>query len=307
LYKRRKAENYQVALLEKFQMFGGDEKWLSKSEKVLLKSPPMLGNAKQSQSMHFASACPVSDEYEKLKKLLSKKQLAPLEKLMKLVGLKDVKRVAMQFYTDALADESLKTSGYKESVAPRVLNFLFLGNPGTGKTITGELFGELLEQSGARAAYKFIKMTAAEALRKGAKQFAAQVASLTGGRKGVGPPPEHVLRKGMPVEVDHKSQKWPGKITAVDPEKNQYTVEYSDGTEEQDIPRKRIQAIGEKEVVGGVLFIDEAYDLEPQNNSEGRAIVNELMSVAEEFRDTVTIILAGYSETAWSQVAREGF
>ena len=63
------------------------------------------------------------------------------------------------------------------------------------------MFGKLLEQSGARAAYKFIKMTAGEALRKGAKQFAAEVASLSGGRKGVGPPPASVLRKGMAVEV----------------------------------------------------------------------------------------------------------
>lgn len=42
-------------------------------------------------------------------------------------------------------------------------------------------------------------------LRKRCKKvqnnFAAEVASLTRGRKGVGPPPTTVLRRGMPVEV----------------------------------------------------------------------------------------------------------
>ena len=137
-----------------------------------------------------------------------------------------------------------------------------------------------------------------EALRKGAKQFAAEVASLTGGRKGVGPPPEQVLCKGMPVEVRTVSgrEMFPGKISHVDSDKNVYSVDYADGTVEEKIPRSRVVAIGEGKNVGGVLFLDEAYDLDPEKNSEGRAIINEIMSVAEEFRDTVTIILAGYKD-----------
>ena len=40
----------------------------------------------------------------------------------------------------------------------------------------------------------------------------------------------------------------------------------------------------------------EAYDLDPATNSEGRSILAEIMSVAEKFRERVTIILAGYQD-----------
>jgi hypothetical protein len=75
-----------------------------------------------------------------------------------------------------------------------------------------------------------------------------------------------------------------------------YSIDYSDSTVEKKVPRDRITASGESKNVGGVLFLDEAYDLDPKNNAEGRAIFNEIMSVAEEFRNTVTIILTGYKD-----------
>ena len=46
-------------------------------------------------------------------------------------------------------------------------------------------------------------MTASQAIRKGAEAFATELQSLTGGDKGVGPPPDK-LRRGMKVEVKHK-------------------------------------------------------------------------------------------------------
>jgi AAA+ superfamily predicted ATPase len=46
----------------------------------------------------------------------------------------------------------------------------------------------------------------------------------------------------------------------------------------------------------GVLFIDEAYQLEPATDPQGRSIVSELLLVAENMRDTVTVILAGYED-----------
>lgn len=44
------------------------------------------------------------------------------------------------------------------------------------------------------------------------------------------------------------------------------------------------------------IMITEAYDLDPATSSEGRSILAEIMSVAEKFRDRVTIILAGYQD-----------
>eukprot|EP00934_Nitzschia_sp_Nitz4_P008360 Nitzschia sp. Nitz4//scaffold84_size84139//17889//22709//NITZ4_005193-RA/size84139-augustus-gene-0.44-mRNA-1//-1//CDS//3329559018//8350//frame0 len=45
---------------------------------------------------------------------------------------------------------------------------------------------------------------------------------------------------------------------------------------------------------GGVLFIDEAYDLDPLGDSKGRPIVNELLTLCENERDNISVILAGY-------------
>jgi hypothetical protein len=47
---------------------------------------------------------------------------------------------------------------------------------------------------------------------------------------------------------------------------------------------------------GGVLFIDEAHMLDPAKNPVGRGIVNVIMAAAEDNRDVLTIILAGYQK-----------
>ena len=108
----------------------------------------------------------------------------------------------------------------------------------------------------------------------------------------------------MAVEVKNsaagKSHWYPGTISAVQEiSRNSflYEVAYADGTVEVSVTRDRIKARGEgHNVVGGVLFLDEAYDLDPAHNPEGRTIVNEIMNVAEDHRDQVTIILAGYKD-----------
>ena len=46
--------------------------------------------------------------------------------------------------------------------------------------------------------------------------------------------------------------------------------------------------------LGGVLFIDEAYALEPKSDKIGKAIVDQILTAAENHRDDLSIILAGY-------------
>lgn len=46
----------------------------------------------------------------------------------------------------------------------------------------------------------------------------------------------------------------------------------------------------------GVLFVDEAYSLEPKRDARGREIASLIMYAAEEHRDSMTIILAGYED-----------
>lgn len=48
--------------------------------------------------------------------------------------------------------------------------------------------------------------------------------------------------------------------------------------------------------MGGVLFIDEAYGLEPVAGGEGAAVALQLLDVAEKRRTELTIILAGYKD-----------
>jgi len=51
-----------------------------------------------------------------------------------------------------------------------------------------------------------------------------------------------------------------------------------------------------KDAMGGVLFIDEAQSLDPANSKEGRSIVTQLLTVAENHRTEISIIIAGYKD-----------
>lgn len=51
-----------------------------------------------------------------------------------------------------------------------------------------------------------------------------------------------------------------------------------------------------KKAMGGVLFIDEAYELDPAGDFKGKPIVAELLTAAEDKRDDLSIILAGYED-----------
>ena len=46
----------------------------------------------------------------------------------------------------------------------------------------------------------------------------------------------------------------------------------------------------------GIVFIDEAYDLDPKGDFKGKPIVSELLVIAENKRDKLSIILAGYED-----------
>jgi stage V sporulation protein K len=49
---------------------------------------------------------------------------------------------------------------------------------------------------------------------------------------------------------------------------------------------------------GGVLFIDEVYQLNPKTDKSGAQIVNYLLKAVEDMRDKVVVIVAGYSDQA---------
>lgn len=59
-----------------------------------------------------------------------------------------------------------------------------------------------------------------------------------------------------------------------------------------DTPRKTKKMI--KKALGGILFIDEAYTLAPENSNHGQEAIDTLLKCMEDYRDDLMVIAAGY-------------
>jgi len=153
---------------------------------------------------------------------------AAMEELMDLVGMEEIKRHALQVFSMMQAWVKLPA----KSRVPVTLNFVLMGNPGTGKTTAARIMGRLLHEIGVRRKATFIEKSAVTLKREGGKAFADTI----------------------------------------------------------------------QQALGGVLFIDEAYQLDPHKDPVGRDIVDELLLAAENHREDLTIILAGYKEDIEAQL-----
>lgn len=146
-----------------------------------------------------------------------------LDELMDMTGLEAVKQRALEVYHSIREDLSRPIEARVAS--KQAMNFLFLGNPGSGKTTVARIFGKILFELKLRTD-NFVETSGQKLLQEGSSKFAALLLSAT----------------------------------------------------------------------PGILFIDEVYQLDPNGNSDGRAITNALMEAAENDRDKLTIIAAGYRE-----------
>jgi stage V sporulation protein K len=138
-----------------------------------------------------------------------------------LTGLERLKNVTLDIY-----ERLFRLQGMDASKRPaETLNFLFLGNPGTGKTTVARLFGKLLIELGVRKSDGAFNETSGNKLKQMGRTKAEEL------------------------------------------------VENS---------------------IGGVLFVDEAYDLNPQDSQGGgKEILDHIMEIAEKNRLDISIILAG--------------
>jgi stage V sporulation protein K len=143
---------------------------------------------------------------------------------MHLTGLERLKNVTLDIY-----ERLFRLQGMDASKRPaETLNFLFLGNPGTGKTTVARLFGKLLIELGVRKSDGAFNETSGNKLKQMGRTKAEEL------------------------------------------------VENS---------------------IGGVLFVDEAYDLNPQDaQGGGKEILDHIMEIAEKNRLDISIILAGFAD-----------
>lgn len=146
----------------------------------------------------------------------------PMDKLMDMTGIRGVKKNALDLYHTIKCD--LKRPIEARIATKQALNFLFLGNPGTGKTTVARLFSDILIDLKIRESGAFVETSGQKLLQEGSNKFTQK------------------LQNSIP----------------------------------------------------GVMFIDEVYQLEPKNNSEGKAITNAIMEATENDRDKFTVIVAGY-------------
>ena len=286
------------------QLASCDQILMQAANQAMLDSPSDDFKSVASQLFGQADSNPVGND--EILKSMSEQQRAPLEALMKLIGLKRQKELGIQMFSSAQDQEYLRQKGLKNSVVERVQNFVFAGNPGCGKTAVARLYADILHKSGIRKGNTFIQMTGAEALKKGSSKFADEMKKLAADRSKTGPSsadlPQDRFLVNENVEVKLNAERVNARIIATPASKitapgqaQTYDVEYEDGRRDSVAPGciTRPDA-GQKQ--GGVLFIDEVYDLDPAKNPEGKLILAEIMRIAEDYRDTVSVILAGYKD-----------
>jgi DNA polymerase III delta prime subunit len=228
--------------------------------------------------------------------------------------MRGVKQLSLDMYSIAKDRERLRRDGREKSIVEPRLNFAFMGNPGCGKTESARLFSKILVKSGLRPD-NFIELTAQQALQMpsmGPGSFCDMIeksnlaAPKSKSNVNVGSPsdlPSGKFMKKEAVEVQLAQGGAFVKAKIIDvpeskvqglPNSSMYDVQLEDGIEVGVEPSKIRRFKPVVQPPGGILFIDEAYILDPSQNATGRSIFNEIMRISEDHRDTVTVILSGY-------------
>ncbi len=294
------------ALLDQLKKLQPEQELNTSDSKILQLASDGLQDSATTASQLFGEPDRSSVMHDAILKSLSEQQRKPLERLLKLIGLQRQKDVGVKMFSAAQDQQFFRENGMKDSIVERVQNFVFAGNPGWGKTVVARLYADILQVSGIRNGNTFVEMSAAKALKMGSKAFADEMKKLAADRSKTGPDavdlPAGKFLVNDCVEVMMNKKRINAKIVATPASKislpgqpQTYDVEYEDGRKDSVAPDciSRPSA-GQKQ--GGVLFIDEVYDLDPAKNPEGKLILAEIMRIAEDYRDTVSVILAGYKD-----------
>jgi Holliday junction resolvasome RuvABC ATP-dependent DNA helicase subunit len=191
------------------------------------------------------------------------------------VGLASIKEQCIDLYVKSLVSEN-------ETVPARTklaLNFQFLGNAGTGKTTVSDILGQLLFFTGQRPF---------------PMDFSLMLISGKEERQIVDTVPISDLVNAID-QADLKSILLKGGLP---------TANFMDTSAGKLLNRTMVNPNYFEDILqayvargGGIIFIDEAYDLRPNSpNGRGRSICNLLLSYSDKYRDILTFILAGYQK-----------
>jgi len=191
------------------------------------------------------------------------------------VGLASIKEQCIDLYVKSLVSEN-------ETVPARTklaLNFQFLGNAGTGKTTVSDILGQLLFFTGQRPF---------------PMDFSLMLISEKEERQIIDTTPISGLDDAI-EKADLKSILLKGGLP---------TANFMDTSAGKLLNRTMVKPNYFEDILqayvargGGIIFIDEAYDLRPSSpNGRGKTICNLLLSYSDKYRDILTFILAGYQK-----------
>ena len=113
------------------------------------------------------------------KRALDGAHLDAMDELMRMTGLASVKREALKLYDIVELDKDRPPEARTSKRS--AFNFIFEGNPGTGKTTVARIFGRLLEELGIREDGAFVSKTGQDLLSAGSNAFTQTLSSVIPG------------------------------------------------------------------------------------------------------------------------------
>eukprot|EP00633_Aureoumbra_lagunensis_P006918 CAMPEP_0197320696 /NCGR_PEP_ID=MMETSP0891-20130614/61167_1 /TAXON_ID=44058 ORGANISM="Aureoumbra lagunensis, Strain CCMP1510" /NCGR_SAMPLE_ID=MMETSP0891 /ASSEMBLY_ACC=CAM_ASM_000534 /LENGTH=1335 /DNA_ID=CAMNT_0042812211 /DNA_START=134 /DNA_END=4141 /DNA_ORIENTATION=- len=209
---------------------------------------------------------------------------AALKKLNKMVGLTELKEDWLELKESVELDQERD-----EDPRNKQYSILLAGKTGTGKTVLGKLYAQLIEELNivpTSEPPRFVDTTGSKLVQMGPQEFVKNVLNIFGddGRSK--------LDIGDSVIVANKRHKGVGTICYVDSKHGSFDVHFGDSVEIK-VRRAGLIALDR---LGGILFIDDAWQLEPQKSTTGRQIIDLLQGAMDDFGGRLVVILAGQED-----------
>ena len=180
-----------------------------------------------------------------------------LEDLDALVGLEGVKAEIRKIVNKEKVDAARRAKGLP--AAPRSLHMVFTGNPGTGKTTVARIVARIFRALGIVKGSNFVEVDRSGLVGK----YMGETAVKTNGKID-----EAV---GIPKKLDSSGK-------------------------ERELTAAERRAASEN-APGGVLFVDEAYQLCTSDNDDyGKEAIATLLKRMEDERGKLIVIAAGYTD-----------